>query len=208
MKTIQKITSVIGAAVFMSAITAQASNWYVSGDVGGALQQDIFDKSDVGNLSFDPGVRADVILGYKLNDSLAVELESGIVWNSVDALRGVPLSAANQSADLYQIPILLNGTYHFQSGKFIYYIGGGVGGAASIFDLTSRSVGPNGSDVDFTFAYQAEAGIKYMINDRASIGIGYKFLGTLSHSWDIEYFNLKTDPTYTHAIFASINWSL
>jgi len=208
MKAFTQRAFLFSTVVLLSVSSVQASNWYLNGDAGGALQQDVYDKSDGGTLSFDPGLRADVALGYNINDSFAVELESGVIWNSVDALSGTPLSTYGQSADLYQIPIMLKGIYHLRTGKFVHYVGVGVGGVASIFDLTSHISGPNGSDADFTFGYQAEAGVKYMLSDRASIGIGYKFLGTLEHSWTLETFNLKTDPTYTHVIFASFNWSL
>jgi len=175
---IRSITN-IGAVLILSATGACGADWvnrlYLSGDAGAAFTQSVYDKSDATTLTFNPGYRADLALGYNINDSWAVELESGVIGNSVDEFRGGPLSRFHQSVDLYQVPLLAKVIYNINTkSAFVPYLGAGAGGVASIFDF--NDVGVKKSDTDFTFAYQAEAGLKYLLSKNISIGIGYKFI--------------------------------
>ena len=60
---------------------------------------------------------------------------------------------------------------------------------------------------DFLFGYQALAGIKYDISRGWDFKVGYKFLATAEgHDWTINGVNVKTDPTMSHSIFASLTY--
>jgi opacity protein-like surface antigen len=92
-------------------------------------------------------------------------------------------------------------------------VGLGVGGAASI--LSYNNSGYNLSDCSFTFAYQAEAGLKYALTKNASINIGYEFLGMTDPSWQFNQtigvtttdYQFKEKGFYTHSLSVSFTWN-
>jgi opacity protein-like surface antigen len=69
------------------------------------------------------------------------------------------------------------------------YIGGGVGGSATIFDtdgLSNGAVTVVGSDTDVVFAYQGFAGLRFVINTQMSAGAGYKYFASEGSSYRFE----------------------
>lgn len=161
-----------------------------------------------------PGVRGDIALGYNINKSWAVELDTGLLWTSMDKVGGVSLSSNpypfNASFDTYTVPLLASIVYKVPiNDSWLTYAGVGFGGAATI---ASYSVGNNNvGDYSFALAYQAEVGLKYTLTQNASMGIAYDFFGMTNPSW---YFNsnlvsnhIKEDGFYTHSLTISFTWS-
>jgi len=215
-------------------------------EIGGLLSSFGFDLSTVDpftipagttltigkpKVSWNTGFRFDLAAGYNINDNLAVELESGLVYNTADKLKiGASLNIPAGTGDpdfpyvpaadipipidlklkgvgvdltMYQVPILANLIYKIPlEGKLKPYIGGGVGGVWTIVDYNLAGL-VSGSKNDFTFAYQLMAGAAYEISEKAQVDVSYKFLGSLEH----EFGGLvKTDPTHSHAIMASFSY--
>jgi opacity protein-like surface antigen len=205
----------VAGATLILAVDGQAqdaSRFYLDAKAGVALAQDTSVQAspfgNSGSIHFDTGFRADLGLGYNLCDCFAVELEPGVVWNSIHQIASNRLSEFNSSADLYQIPIMVNGIYKFPlHGNFKPYVGVGAGAVAGLFDgsnipFTSSSY----RDVDFTFAYQATVGFKYSVCQHAELGLAYEFLGTTDHEWSDQGVTFKSDGTMTHAILATLTW--
>ena len=148
----------------------------------------------------DPGARVDFIGGYNFCQNFALELEVGAVYNSFKDVtfsgsrNNVPVSYSEKlDANLWQVPVLVNAVYTFKlDSKFKPYIGAGAGGILTYID------GNNTSENDFTFAYQAMAGVRYELSSAMDIGLSYKFLGSLDHKFG----DVKTDGIYTHSILA------
>lgn len=220
MKTTLRLITVTGAAIVVSAMGASASdlsdNLYLNADVGGVFQQDAtFSQSVIPGVkqtaTYNPGIRGDVTVGYNLDKSLAVELESGVICNSIDKIGGVTLSSIPQSFDFCSIPILANVVYKVPTGNaWTPYLGVGAGGIVGMTDFKNQ-FGTHYCDSTFTFAYQAKAGVDYALTKNASVGIAYKFLGTLNQRY---YLNgpslsdhIKLDGIYTHAVMASFTWN-
>jgi len=209
--------TVAGAVILVSATGAEAADWtqnlYLRADAGAIFQQDA-DLSQTGaptyTASFSPGVRVDLAAGYNLTQSLALEVEPGFTWNSIDSLSGHHL-ATGESADLYSVPILANLVYKFHAtGGWTPYLGAGIGGDVGIFDGMVRNF--DYSDTDLTFAYQAQAGVNYALSDHASIGFAYKFLGTTDQSYSLRATPYYTDHltiggVYVHGIFVNFTWN-
>lgn len=141
MKTQSKLAkiSVVGAAVGLASVfslSAQTqmnttSKWYVGGDAGLCLQQNVggLKANGVGypGAKFDPGVRADLSVGYNLAENWAVELESGFSYNELSHF-GMYTAPGYK---LYQVPVLLNGIYKYSfNDKWQAYGGVGLGGVA------------------------------------------------------------------------------
>lgn len=217
MKTINYL--LIGVVLVSFAASAGASDWtkdlYFNADVGSAFQQNTVIHESFGqtaNTTYNPGIRADIALGYNLNNSWAVELSTGVIWNTMDQVNGVALSSFNQTFDTYIIPNLVNVIYKIPTkGSWKPYLGAGVGSVVSIASIHAGNYTGGTldlSDSDFTFAYQAGAGLDYSLTKNISIGVSYKFLGMMSQSWYMKSFHnrLSTDAIYTHAILINLNW--
>jgi OmpA-OmpF porin, OOP family len=194
--------------------TDQAGHFYVSVDLGGSLLQDVTVKNLGIKASFDPGVRGDFIFGYNITDPLAVEFETGGIWNSFDSSSRRVIFPLVEHADLFQVPFLANLVFKVPlQGGFTPYIGGGAGGVASTIELSNdHNFGFNNhhheSDTDFTFAYQGMAGLKYSFAWNMEVDVSYKFLGTLDHSWfgGNPVFVTETGSTYSHSLLASFTF--
>lgn len=195
---------------------SQPGPFYLNVDFGGALLQDVTVKNSGGELSFDPGTRADFSFGFRFAPQLAVEFETGVIWNSVGRSNGVDLASMDERADLYQVPFLANLVCQLPlRGGFSAYVGAGTGGIASTLYLRHReTIGGfdfrvHDQDSDFTFAYQAMAGVKYSLGWNMEVGVGYKFLGTLGHTWfkDDPTLETRTGNVYSHSILATFTWA-
>lgn len=177
---------------------------YLGFDGGVALQQEVTIKAPAGsvNATFDPGFRIGIRGGYQLWEELSLELESGLIYNSMDKISGVSLSSVGASAELYQVPIMANAIYSFTLQEpFSFYAGGGLGAVVS--DFRASAFGSSGNSWDTTFGYQLMAGFKYAFDTGWELNLGYKFLGTTGHDLGS---GLKTDGTGTHSILAGFTY--
>jgi len=216
------IYGVVLAGAGESRAADDPDKFYFHADVGSSLVQDV---NIVGFqfASFRPGIRGDVSLGCQLNQSWSVELETGLIWNSVTELNGSSRSGRGggtnfpgigpliifANGDLYQIPLLANVNYHLSLKRgWISRFGAGAGGVASVLELYSprNAQMVRGADADFTFAYQAETGVSYVITPRAAVDLDYKFFGTLDHHWNYGGKLLSSGPIFTHAFLLSFRW--
>jgi len=213
MKTLHSLTTA-GVILFLCSGSAQAldlSKLYVNGDIGAMFQQDAKWTQNGGssqNITFNPGIRGDVGVGYNINDSWAAELETGVLWNSIDQVDAVKLTTTHETFDIYTIPVMANIIYKVPlKCSLTPYVGVGVGGATSIASYTRP--GLDSSDADFNYAYQAMAGVKYALTKHISLGVGYKFLGTSGQSWYLNQItdHVKTRDVYTHSVGASFTWN-
>jgi opacity protein-like surface antigen len=201
-------------------------NLYASVDIGAIFQPDTtlyqsYPSPTTANASFNPGIRGDIALGYNITRSLAAEFDTGVLWNSMDSLGGIPLSSDGLSFDTYTVPIMANIVYKVPlTGPWSPYLGVGIGGAAAIvsYDVggsTPTTVG----DCDFVFAYSVEAGLKYKLTKNACIGIAYKFFGMMDPSWNLVVptvpgsllpaanYHFKEEDFYIHSIVVSFTWN-
>ena len=96
-----------------------SQDWFIGADAGVSLQQDVDLKEFLGTplsgakIEFDPGLRFDVLGGYRFTDQLSVILEAGYIFNSVKSIAGTPLSGSGGDINLHQVPILANVSYTF-----------------------------------------------------------------------------------------------
>lgn len=183
---------------------------YLSGDIGPSFVQGTRIRN-ADTIDFNTGIRADVAAGYQVTPWLAGELATGIIWNSADKIGNVPISSFGSSLDLYQVPVMGNVVLSYscwQSYRFWRhfrpYAGAGVGGVAASVDF-NRPLG-DVKDTDFTFSYQAFAGVNCELSQRIELGLGYKFLQTGEHNWQENGVTLNTEGTSTHSVIASFTW--
>jgi opacity protein-like surface antigen len=154
-----------------------------------------------GSFSVDPGPSLEMALGYNLNQSLLIELQSGVLvfFSGSSHLNQFEEDVRD---DICQVPIMARLVYKVPLHSRVRpFLGVGVGGVYTSVDenfgfLGSRSVG-----TDFTFGYQACAGVRYQINHLIALGLEYDFMGTLEHNFG----SLHLGETYSHNVAVSLS---
>jgi opacity protein-like surface antigen len=222
MNNSHKMTTV-GATLLLAAASGHAQltdKFYFAVDGGGAFQEDVAIRNNTGfnisppsgDIRFNSGYRAGLDAGYNLSKSFAVELDASVIQNTINTVGQYQLSTYNANAKLDEIPLLANVIYRFPlKGPFKPYIGAGIGGMEGIFHssnipFSGPGATPTYDDTDYTFAYQAEAGFKYWLDENIAFGIAYKFVGTSDHTWTDNNVTLRTDGTMTQSIEATFTW--
>jgi len=207
--------SIAIATLFTSAAGARAgdmgSNGYMAWDAGATFQQDAtLRQSTVPTYTatFKTGVRGDMVVGGNLNDTLFMELEVGFMWNPMDKVGGTSLSSIDQSVDMYSVPVLMNLVYEIPTKSALTpYLGIGAGANVGIMDF--KDSGSTYSDTDVAPAFQAEAGLKYALTKWASIGVAYKFYGTLDQRYYLRSIDdhVTLSGNYVHGFYATLTLS-
>jgi opacity protein-like surface antigen len=200
-----------------------AQHVYTHLDFGGSYQQNttLYQSSPApttGSATFNLGMRGNLALGYNFNKSWAAEIDTGVIWNSMNSVDGVSLnqpSPNNANFDTYTIPFLVNLVYKVPlKSNFIPYVAVGAGGSASILSYSRDGYGYTASDL--VFAYQAEVGLKYRLNQNMFFGVAYQFLGMTDPTWHSVLtvgaqpptdYQFKESGFYTDAIAVSFTWS-
>jgi opacity protein-like surface antigen len=182
---------------------------YLGFDAGVALQQDVTISDSIGDsekITFSPGARLDMMLGWQFTKRFAAEFELGFVANKVS--HSYALGTDYTDVTYLQLPMLVNGIYTLPLNKSetcLVYFGAGIGGVFSKYmdDYGDETPG------DSAFAYQAQAGIKWAVGRRCDLGLAYKFLGSTGHDlgsgWDSngDPTAFTSDGTMSHSILAT-----
>jgi opacity protein-like surface antigen len=200
--------TLLGATLAANPASALDLGWrgyYLEADAGAVIQQDLTITSDVtsssSKMTFSPGMRANVAFGGRFSDSFEVGIASGILWNSIDKIQ----QDSPNSSTLLQVPLLATVTYRLPlKGRWIPFVSGGVGGVMSQIDLKSSLANVNASD--FTFAYQAGAGVRYRLGEKWELGLSYQMLATGDHDWSGGGVSLQTDGSMSHAFVLGATW--
>src|SRR5262249_6409126 len=123
-----------------------------------------------GSFSVDPGPSLELALGYKLNQSLLIELQSGLLL-FFSGSSHLNQFEDNVRDDIYQVPIMARLLYNVPlRSRFRPFVGVGVGGVYTSVDENFDFLGTRSVGSDFTFGYQACAGLRYQINRLVALG--------------------------------------
>lgn len=196
------LTLIVAAIVATPALRTSAADSgkttgpYLTLDGGVNIMQDVT-VEPAGQRSFkqkmDTGLRIGLIGGYNLNEWVAVELETGLLYNNFKDDLAMRIRDAWYGA----IPALGNVVLRYENdSKFVPYLGAGAGGAYTMVHI--RHI----DDSDFVFAYQGKVGVAYEINTSMAVDVGYKFFGTADQKYD----NFKAKDVYAHYIGLSLTW--
>ena len=143
------------------------------------------------NVEYDVGIGVDAAFGYFFNKYVGAELELGSTWTYLSSVEG----ASVHDTSFGTVPILANVLlqYPIPQTRVVPYIGGGVGGAATFFDthgfhrpVPGGTISLYGSDSDFVFAWQGLAGVRFELNSKMYVGLGYRFLHVDSSNYNFD----------------------
>jgi opacity protein-like surface antigen len=193
---------------YTGAPPGQAGDVYFNADLGGVLTQDLIVRSAGQKVPVDPGIAGNLSLGFDITDALAVELQTGATSSSLNTSANTVPAFGGYDVNLYQVPLLANVIFKAPlPGGLTPYVGAGVGGVVTELALSQRWYYQ--SDTDITFAYQATAGLRCALNRHTELGVGYRFLGTGSHTWfpNNPAAYTSTGPTFSHSILATLTIS-
>jgi opacity protein-like surface antigen len=192
-KFLKPLLAGISSTVMLAAALAargETTPWYVRADLGGTIAGDTELKeffgpgTGGGKVTFDPGVRFSYGGGYRVTDFFALEVQSGVMVNSIKSISG----ATTDDAAFSNVPLLFNLRFEgSDERRWSPYFGGGLGPCASIINIQRIDIGGTivkGSQSDVVFAYQAFAGLRYRITDHIGLALEYHFLGSTQPSWD------------------------
>jgi opacity protein-like surface antigen len=210
MKETIRSLGIVGGCVGLLAWAgaAGAQGFYVDANAGVSLADDVDIHRFVaptprGKFELDPGPRIAIAGGYNFNQFIGVQLETGAIANEVKHV----------DATLAHVPLLADVVVRYEGAKcnFIPYAGIGAGGDVSIISLDHVRV-PGGGVVDGTgselvFAWQVFAGVRYRLNDRMSVGGGYKYFSADGANWDVEHArgDIKSDDAHVHSFGVDFN---
>lgn len=171
--------SIILAALAVGSLATPAlaqDNTYfqvnLGGVVSGEVDLDVTVPGDAfsGNADLESGMFASAVGGVSLSSGWAVEAEiiyaqSDIDTADADAALGYALDASTTST-----AILVNFVYNFGStGSFVPYIGAGVGGGNSEYELDGAS------DEEMGLAWQVKAGVSIPM-ESVTLDVGYRYV--------------------------------
>jgi opacity protein-like surface antigen len=180
------------AADLGDASSIAPTGWYYRGGAGASFVQDSrisldSSQADVG-VHFDPGFSVQAVGGYRFCPYFGLEAETGLAYNLIHSITGSPSTGAEFS----QIPVMFNAAFQWPCCPHVIpYAGIGLGLTADYINInhaTVQGVNVSGDQTAVTFAGQAFAGIRFPINDRAGVDLGYKYLATTQPEWNVNFF--------------------
>jgi len=184
---------IAGAALFCGAIAASAQQYYyftaegagpyVRAEIGPSFFQDgrlnQFGGPADNSVQFDTGLAADAAFGFAFNQNFSVDFESGFIGARINNVQGY----TSDNSSIYNVPLLVNATFSVPIPRtnIVPYAGIGAGGSISVFRTDGFSDGATtvfGRETDGVIAYQAFAGVRFMLTPQMSLGVGYKYFAT------------------------------
>ncbi|HSY42835.1 MAG TPA: outer membrane beta-barrel protein [Candidatus Acidoferrum sp.] len=139
-------------------------------------------------VSYDTGVAFSAAGGYAFDKYFGVDFETGYIWAQFNNIQNYQVN----DSSIANVPLLVNGTLSLPipHTDIVPYIGGGVGGSVSELDAHHLDTSPasgfyaEGTESDVVFAYQAFAGLRFMLGSHVSLGVGYKYFATGNPTFD------------------------
>lgn len=123
--------------------------------------------------SFKPGFSGGATVGYLFESGLRPELEINYSSADVDQFTAVTAGTPAAGADgkVEGLRLMANAWYDIDLGRFLPYLGGGVGA-----QRTKTQIGSFIDGKDTTFTFQAGAGLGFLISDYWTLSLDYRYV--------------------------------
>lgn len=189
----RKFTILAVALLWPFSVFAQDNRFYVGIHGGGLFVEDsdVSNSGASGTIEFDPGFAVGGVFGYKLKQGVRFEGEYTYRRAGADGgcVSGVGCASASGDtidghADAHAI--MANVFYEPKFGKWLPYVGGGLGIGVVGYeaDGTIAGISVEADDSDAVFAYQAGAGIGYELTENHLVSLGYRYWATTDPELD------------------------
>jgi len=129
---------------------------------------------------------------YYIQRYLSFELSADYVKTDTE-VKGYDVSPANLG-ELKQVPIILNGRFHFSTNQKISpYLSAGIGYYFNDFDLSDSSSGDE-INPDDSFGFNLGGGIQFLLNEHFAIDLDLKYI------WNKTDFEFKSHGKPTEEV--------
>ena len=173
---------VLGMALASTALATPAlardDSWYIEGDVGGVLVEDMQNlvSPGAGVLNTDIGYDVGGIIGYDFG-GFRLEAETSYRDASADAFNrsgSSTISGGTLDGGASALSFMLNGVLDFGEDDGLQgFVGAGAGvGRLNVDASNSPAIYLNDSDTGF--AYQVVAGVRHAISSKVDLGLKYR----------------------------------
>ena len=157
-----------------------------------------------GDLEYKTGFGAGVVGGF---DFGTYRLEGEFVYRLNDHDQFSGSFSGPVDGDTSSWALMVNGYYDFKmvSPTIVPYIGIGIGGASISVDATAPGVRVD--DDDLVFAYQAMAGVGFVVNKQVTIDLGYKYFATADPSFELVGGGTVDSEYSSHNVFLGLRYN-
>ena len=182
---------------------ADPERFSIQTDVGTSIMYDF--ELEGTDITFDVGTRLDIAPGYRMTRHLALELETGFIWNAFSKY-----GKASLEGDHLQIPMLLQFVWRpWANSRFCPLIFAGSGG---VYDHSTMDSFDN-VDIDqredgLYSAFQGGAGFEWALRKNLLVGMVYKYLyvHTQEHFSLPGVSNLDSNGTKTQSVSVRLRY--
>jgi hypothetical protein len=157
-------------------------------------------------ISFNTGMNLDIGIGIPLTQSLALEISSGVAYNSVGSVSGTWITAAGSDTaaggdgHVYQVPLVAELVFTvYDNNTLQVNLRGGAGlqwTNADIKNVYASSLGPafNASLSGNAFAFRYQFGIDFLVTIAPNISLGANcgYSGTTASNFGKSAFSANT----------------
>lgn len=173
-------------------------------------------------LTFTPGIRFGVGMGYAFNDWFSMEFGPSLLWNPLNVYGDDDLSVSidgdhyrgsaeiNLDGAFYQVPLMTNFLFHIPTNSpWRPFVGGGVGANFNYLNIT-KVLGYSLSDANgscWSFGYQAIAGVEYAFEGKYSLGLKYIFTGSTAQSFGGDLQPFGTNGSFTQSVVLDFKYA-
>lgn len=182
----------LATLTLLAVSSARASDeypWDFDFTMGGNIPDSPKLLDGAGELKLNAGFTMSLGLTYHATPWLRVGPEFVLNFNGVDQ---VGTMDTDGTTTLFQMPMMVNAILEPPLNSPVRpFVGLGVGGSLSVLDSSLYYWDywyyyeqEGGSDSDFVFSWQAIAGVKWQVNDKAAFGLHYRYIWTDKQEWD------------------------
>lgn len=186
MKKVVVLTALLMSSFAVGAMAAEGP--YLSGNLGITMptDSDVSEAGISGEISYDAGFAIGAALGYNFGVG-RVEGEIGYKTADADEIEVDGLGSASIDGDMSVFSVMANGYIDLNASPTVKpYLMAGIGMANVALDSNDVDV----DDDDTVFAYQVGAGVGFALNNKVTLDIGYRYMGTEDpeiEGTDVEY---------------------
>lgn len=193
---LKKVALLAGLCVCLAtpAMSADGPYFGLNAGITSTVDSDFTEPGFAAEASFDSGYAVGGALGYKMGMG-RIEAEIGYKSADADKLSAYGYSVnATDGEKLTLLSLMANGYIDLDTSPTVKpYLVGGIG-------MATITLEDNWDDQDDTvFAYQVGLGVGFALNDKMTLDLGYRYMGTADPNFN------GVDATYaSHNVLAGL----